>query len=230
MSKFIGDCHKYISNDDFIRSDLVNKLPDQCPICHKYIIPKVTISYDYGLAKNCYGYKLEVVFICTNLECKDLFIGYYYKENNFEAKYTLKSIAPFVMENIEFSEEIIKLSSSFVDIYNQSHKAERYNLLDVAGPGYRKALEFLVKDYAISKNESEKDKIEKVFLSNCINTYIADEKIKLLAERATWLGNDEVHYTKKWIDKDINDLKILIKLTTNYINNEIVADNYLRGM
>jgi hypothetical protein len=38
-----------------------------------------------------------------------------------------------------------------------------------------------------------------------------------MAERATWLGNDETHYIRKWEDKDLQDMKRLITLTTYWI-------------
>ena len=31
------------------------------------------------------------------------------------------------------------------------------------------------------------------------------------------LGNDETHYSRKWVDMDINDLKILIRLTVTWM-------------
>ena len=51
-----------------------------------------------------------------------------------------------------------------------------------------------------------------------VNEYIEDQGIKDLAERALWLGNDETHYLKKWIDKDLHDLKFLIEMTCYHIH------------
>ena len=45
-----------------------------------------------------------------------------------------------------------------------------------------------------------------------------------------WLGNDETHYVRKWEEKDIRDLKILIRLTESWIQNSILTDKYLREM
>lgn len=42
--------------------------------------------------------------------------------------------------------------------------------------GYRKALEFLVKDYAIFLNQEDEDKIKNASLSSCINNYIDNIK------------------------------------------------------
>ena len=87
--------------------------------------------------------------------------------------------------------------------------------------GYRKALEFLIKDYAIHFNLAEAETIKEQALAQCIKTYIDNPKIKTLAERSAWLGNDEVHYVRKHPDFDINDLKRFIDTCVNYIEMEL---------
>lgn len=124
-----------------------------------------------------------------------------------------------------FSDYIKNLSPKFIEIYNQSENAEAINLNQIAGMGYRKALEFLIKDYAIHTNPNEKNKIESMLLSNCINTYIDKPKIKTLAERSAWLGNDETHYVKKHTDRDISDLKKIIKACVGYIDSELAVED-----
>lgn len=47
---------------------------------------------------------------------------------------------------------------------------------------------------------------------------------------AVWLGNDETHYYRRWEDKDINDLKLLIKLTANWIEIKELTKNYSEDM
>ena len=70
------------------------------------------------------------------------------------------------------------------------------------------ALEFLIKDYACLENPDKEEVIKKTLLGKCINEYILDSNVKACAKRATWLGNDETHYVRKWTDQDISDLKI----------------------
>lgn len=107
---------------------------------------------------------------------------------------------------------------------------ESINAKNLFGLGLRKSLEFLIKDFCIIKKPDKKESIIKSTLSQCINNYIDDHKIKLCAERATWLGNDETHYEKKWGDKDIDDLKILVKLTINWIESDILTKKYNKEM
>ena len=120
-----------------------------------------------------------------------------------------------------FSEIINNISQSFVKIYNEAYAAEQMLLLEVCGVGYRKALEFLIKDYAIEgKEEDVVEKIKSTKLAKCIETYVPDINVKNVAKRAVWLGNDETHYTRKWEEKDVQDLKGLIKLTVRWIEQE----------
>jgi len=71
--------------------------------------------------------------------------------------------------------------------------------MEICGVGYRKSLEFLIKDYLIGRapegegQAAAVEAIKKKFLGTCIKEDIEDANIKLVAQRATWLGNDETH-------------------------------------
>ncbi|GAA6336162.1 hypothetical protein I080019B2_09090 [Bacteroides stercoris] len=130
-----------------------------------------------------------------------------------------------------FSNIISELSPNFCEIYNQAYIAEQTNLMQICGTGYRKSLEFLIKDYLISITpEDQHETIRNKFLNNCIRDNISNINIKTVASRAVWLGNDETHYTRKWEDKDINDLKSIIELTLHWIESEIRTQKLLEDM
>jgi hypothetical protein len=95
--------------------------------------------------------------------------------------------------------------------------------MDVAGPGYRKALEFLIKDYAIQLNPGHDDEIRTGQLAAVIRGFLAGDKLIVVSSRAAWLGNDETHYERRWIGKDLQDLKKLINATVHFIAMERLA-------
>ena len=66
--------------------------------------------------------------------------------------------------------------------------------------------------------------------SRQIKQYVDDDKIKECAELATWLGNDEAHYMRKWVDKDLGDLKILVDLTLHWIQSVKLTEKYKSDM
>lgn len=123
-----------------------------------------------------------------------------------------------------FDEALSILSPQFVKIYNQALAAESYNLDEIAGIGYRKALEFLIKDFAIHENPNDSEIIKSMQLSQCISKYIADPNIKTLSERSSWLGNDEAHYVRKQEAYDINDMKQFIQATVYFISMILITE------
>jgi len=199
---------------------MLDKYPDECPFCHQGIIPTHTLGGDIG------NDNIGRVFLrCVKHNCRECFIAYY-EPTNFVItggyklyKFTHTSIGK--KKTKEFHKSIFDISPSFVEIYNQAFSAEQYNLMEVCGVGYRKALEFLIKDFAIKNNpEGHAEAIKIGLLGRVIKDYIKDDigsRIKIVASKAVWIGNDETHYVRKWEDKDLNDLKSLIDLTLTMI-------------
>lgn len=195
--------------------------PNECPFCHRHINPdEFGFNYERGY--------LDMIFKCTYINCKRLFIVRYYSHNEYA--FHLESISIGTVQEINFSNEIMSISPSFVKIYNEANHAEINGLLEICGVGYRKALEFLIKDYLIKKNPEKSDSIKKKFLGKCIQEDVMDQKVKSVAQRAVWLGNDETHYVKLWTEENLESLKKLIALTTHWIDMEILTEGFNEKM
>lgn len=167
---------------------------------------------------------------CTNPTCRNMFITQFSTVGVRKPVFT-KILPTALPEKRTFSDIISELSPNFCEIYNQAYIAEQTNLMQICGTGYRKSLEFLIKDYLISTlPEDQHEAIKNKFLNNCIRDNISNINIKTVASRAVWLGNDETHYTRKWEDKDINDLKSIIELTLHWIESEIRTQKLLEDM
>ena len=208
----------------------IDGYPDDCPICHKGIDAR----YQWGYLFNNDAY-VEAIFQCPLKGCRHLFIAHYYQQiggwtGSRHDIYYLSKTEPQTPNPREFSKEIASISGSFIKIFNEAHRAEELDLLEIVGPGYRKALEFLIKDYAISRNPNEAEPIKRIQLGQVISQYISDTKIKSTASIAAWLGNDETHYYRKWEGKDIADLKLLIELTVRWIESEELTRQYENDM
>lgn len=195
----------------------------ECPFCHKGIQPKFM---SFSRVDN---QSVQIFMKC--LLCKQNFIANYFCKTKAIGReyYHLRSI-PSPQKNTprKFDKIIEDISQDFVNIYQQSEQAEKEDLIKICGMGYRKALEFLIKDYIISKlsAEPEKEKIKEKKLGKCIEENIQDPRIKEMAKRANWLGNDETHYVKKYEGKDLIDLKKLIELTIHFISMEKLSEEY----
>lgn len=123
----------------------------------------------------------------------------------------------------QFSDPIQTISPGFCAIYAEAAAAEAGELTQICGLGYGKALEFIVKDYSKRENPSHHSEIERCSLSRCIKDFVRDSSIRDSAELATWLRNDEAHYQRKYVTKDVSDLKKLIALTI-----KLIEHGYLR--
>lgn len=210
-------------------STTVDLLPDSCPICHRAIDPRKFP----GAAIDPHLSRIQVIFQCPHPDCRNFFIGTYARINSrtgISHTHDLIRVAPQVPPKQEFPAEVAGLSPTFVEIYNQAARAEAGGLDQIAGMALRKAVEFLVKDFAIHRNPAEGEEIKKTPLAACITRFIDDPNVKLSATRATWLGNDETHYVRRWEDRDITDLKVLIRLTVNWIENVLLTEKYASEM
>lgn len=208
------------SND--IGSYQIDKRPDTCPYCHKSLKPERYFGYF-----NEYENQIELTHLCPNDKCQKLFIAYYKKIGG--AHYLTGTSFGLPLKR-EFNDSIQKTSSQFEIIYNQSYIAEQMSLIEICGVGYRKALEFLIKDYLSNKFPDEKENIQIKNLGKCINDYVDFDKLKIVSKRAIWLGNDETHYVRKWENKDLTDLKRLIDLTIHWIEAEILTEEITHDM
>ena len=184
-------------------------LDDTCKICKKVTSPvKIddkTNEIDYR------HFRLCVTRYC--LQCKHYFVDEFdvigedglYSDTNFKIDHI--DVKPELPSDIPISEEIALISPIGKEIYLQALKAEQEQLDHIAGIGYRKALEFFVKDFVIINQLDTKEKIVKLLLKQVIDTYIDDETLKTFATASTYIGNDETHYSRKHSDKDLESLK-----------------------
>jgi hypothetical protein len=202
----------------------IDKWPDTCPACHYGINALVqNLAYVNGNSR------LEIVFLCPRLRCRSLFIGRYFQRVHTRTHFFEESV-PYKPIGFEWAESILSISPSFCAIADEAQNAEHQGWKRIAGPGYRKALEFLIKDYLCKKRPADIEKIKSTQLGGCIDKYVDNENVKQMAKRAAWLGNDETHYTRKWEDKDLEDLKKVMELTVHWIVMEELTHSVLTAM
>lgn len=199
-------------------------LPNTCPHCGKIMKPDslyATSRENYQDCPRIVGILLQ----CTHEDCLNYFAERYYygAESDYQFKRIPNSYNPPI--KIELPENIEKISSGFIEIYTQATKAEAEKLDQIAGVGYRKSLEFLIKDYAIRKYPNDTERIKSKMLGPVISEYLTEfPKLQNLAKAATWIGNDETHYVRRHTDKDIRDMKAFIRSASQFIAADYDAD------
>ena len=198
---------------------------DTCPIC------KIKIAPIY-IASSLNDSDSATVFdFCRS--CNNAFIT---KFSIAKSASSSPRLINYISEDIIYSEpnrfskqvfdkNIISLSPQFDKIYNQSLAAESAGLDEIAGLGYRKALEFLIKDYAIHEHPDDEETIKSRPLAQCIRNYIDNDSITTLAERSAWIGNDEAHYIRKQESRDVSDMKSFIQAIVYFIGMVLITED-----
>lgn len=194
-----------------------------CPLCHSAFNGEMMESALAPFEFSQYGKKkrdacLYVLHYCQ--VCSLGFCGIYSpgRDDGIEL-YELVAVAPEKSVPLQFAPEIAELSQSFVNICEEAYTAEKSGLTLICGMGYRKALEFLIKDYLISKFPQNTDAIAREPLAQSIRR-IDNPKIQVLAERSAWLGNDETHYVKKHEEYSYKDIKSFLDAMVAFISYE----------
>lgn len=204
-----------------------------CPCCHRAtaddLIPIMAIN---NAKKNDDDFlECDTVSVYRCSSCNNLYAIWskHSKEttDNYsdDISYDCKVSAeyPFSTNVTSFSSEVSNLSPDFVMIYNQSELAENQGLDTICGMGYRKSLEFLID--AFIKHSEHIDTIPERELQKKIQNHLCDTKIKTLAEKATWLGNDATHIENKHPDRTVSDMKNFIMQIVKWIDFELSVED-----
>ena len=188
-----------------------------CPYCNTLQRP---------IYRNSIYANNKLYLLCYCEECKKVYISEYECESipilhttRFNIK--IKSFTKAYPNDFKYStfDDCIKsLSPNFVKIYDQALTANSFNLDEIAGMGFRKALEFLIKDYAISLNIDVKNKS----LSDTISL-INDPFLNEIAKPCVKILNDETHYFRKFEKVEVEDIDKLIKAIVSMIEAKNIA-------
>ena len=168
---------------------------------------------------------------CPRRNCKKFHIqAFPFRKNSFGSS-TIAEIGKkipytYKVKHVNNLPEIVNITfPAFKTIYEQSLEAEAQGLDQIAGIGYRKAIEFLIKEYVIHKQPENEDNVKSKFLGKVIDENLSEfPKIQALAKAAVWIGNDETHFVRVHEDKNIQDMKGFLTATALFISAELKAD------
>jgi len=198
--------------------------PSTCPHCHNGIEPR-------AISQNIVNKINYSVWKCTFRDCGDQFVAVHKVIGQGQAKFIGfldgTPIGPYWPDTIK------NLKSKFVETYMQALKAEYAGLDEISGMGFRKAIEYLVKDYLIQRDNTLEGKIEDKLLASVIGENFSSPQeadLKDLLQRATWLGNDMTHYLRYHDNFDISDLKELIQLVMDEIHSIEQKRHYIANI
>lgn len=195
------------------------ELPNYCPWCKSNISPTILCSTPFDTSNR--SLPMSLTLQCPS--CNNNFLQTYkviFMPNGYISELKMDNSKPMPEALFDYQSEIDEISSEFSNIITQSSNAEALEYDHLAGIGYRKAIEFLVKDYLIKCKDKDESEISNQQLGKCISL-IDDTRINKLARAASWIGNDETHYVRKHVDKDVQDLKKFLHALTALVSLEI---------
>lgn len=119
------------------------------------------------------------------------------------------------------ADELQKLSPLFVRLYKGARLADEQGFDELAGSGYRNALEVLIKDYAIQLLKQPEDEVSQKSLAKAIRSYLDSPLLINGADVVRLIGNDFTHYERKFDRVGLDELRQYLHLVM-----ERIADNY----
>lgn len=193
-------------------------LEQVCPICHKSGRPE----YANGCLVRSFNKDekplLFTIWYCTN--CKKYYVSLHHMKSSLkEVEKDAQFPYPREIEENSIPQDVKDKYPDFTKIFSEASECERLGLLSIAGTGYRKALEFLVKDYLQQEQGLAKEDVGECRLEKCCQK-IEFEPIQKLSNAATWLGNDETHYIVKHPEYDIVQMKGFLNALISSIHNK----------
>lgn len=191
--------------------------PLECPHCGAYNMPSFVSNVQ--LLHEPFTYHL---FILQN-NCCDQFSQAVYKSQGDIGE--LLVLLPQSVKTGDFPDSIYSISPRFVALYNQCYEAEQKGHFELAGSGYRNAIEILIKDFAINLLNQPKDDVVKCRLAKVIEDYLPNLQLSQSADVLRVLGNDHTHYDRRFEDIDFQVIKRYMQIFIDSIDCEYLIRN-----
>lgn len=185
-----------VSTVDFyfspISKTLTIQIPQSCPLCG---IGNNPTTHEVGRLEIQEGYVFTLHHRCP--ACKK-----YHMTNqeylNQDDKTTMILVYPNKVV-IDIDDLFIEHAPKFVEFYSEAVEAEKMGLENIAGTGYRSAIECLIKDYALAFELDDKEYLSdpKLTFNNAIDRYVKnDDLLKGALHFIRTVGNDYTHWNK----------------------------------
>ncbi|KXT98921.1 DUF4145 domain-containing protein [Streptococcus mitis] len=175
-----------------ISKTLTIQIPQSCPLCG---IGNNPTTNEVGRLEIQEGYVFTLHHRCP--ACKK-----YHMTNqeylNQDDKTTMILVYPNKVV-IDIDDLFIEHAPRFVEFYSEAVEAEKMGLENIAGTGYRSAIECLIKDYALAFELDDKEYLSdpKLTFNNAIDRYVKnDDLLKGALHFIRTVGNGYTHWNK----------------------------------
>lgn len=169
------------------------QIPQTCPWCG---IGNNPTNTEAGKIETREGYIFSMYHHCP--ACKK-----YHMTNQEYLRQADKTTMVLVYPNkvvTDIDRLFIEYAPRFVEFYSEAIEAEENGLENIAGTGYRSAVECLIKDYALAFELDTKEYLSdpKLTFNNAIDRYVKDDDLlKGALHFIRTVGNDYTHWNKR---------------------------------
>ncbi|MDQ0221698.1 DUF4145 domain-containing protein [Streptococcus moroccensis] len=182
--------------------DIVIEIPKYCPNCGIGNNPK---NEYIASINNCTVYS----HFCN--PCKKY--HYSVQDNLTDSTRTLLLVYPN-KTIVDIDPVFIEHAPRFVEFYSEAVEAEKLGLVNIAGTGYRSAIECLIKDYALhfELDDAEYLSNPRLTFNNAIDRYVKDDDLlKGALHFIREIGNHYTHWSKE-TDIPLSVLKSYVEI------------------
>lgn len=187
-------------------------IPVECPHCGAYATPQIVAQSNLSYCD------MKIWLFIFHNDCCDKQSFALYKKQSGTGEFL--GILPAIHKIPQLPKSLKKISSRFVELYQQSFDAEQNSYFELAGSGYRNAIEVLIKDFAIQELKVSEKNVCKKTLSQAIEAYLPNINASISADVMRVLGNDYTHYERKYENVDFQILKRYLQIFINSIDCE----------
>ena len=168
------------------------QIPKTCPLCG---IGNNPTNNEAGKLEIQEGYIITLHHRCPSCKKYHMTIQEYLRQSD---ETTMVLVYPNKVVT-DIDRLFIDHAPRFVEFYSEAIEAEKMGLENIAGTGYRSAIECLIKDYALDFGLDDKEYLSspKLSFNNAIDRYIKDDELlKGALHFIREVGNDYTHWDK----------------------------------
>lgn len=189
---------------DNINRTLIIQIPKTCPNCGIGNNPTNNFISRLGTEK---GYIFAMHHLC--LSCKK----YHMTQQEYNGEEETQMLLVYPNKVVcDIDQVFIDHTPNFVEVYSEAIKAEKDNLNNIAGMGFRLSIECLIKDYALDFSLDSEENIAKLNFNNSIDKFMKDDELlRNSVHVVRKIGNDYSHW-KKEFDLPIITLKAYVEI------------------
>lgn len=193
------------------------QMPLDCPHCHTSVY-----SEPKGISEFPINVDDRVLFVSMQCPVCNKRYVVVFQSNNRRERLDFVQMIPVEEERMDYP-GLFRLSPRFKKYHEQALTAYNMGFTELAVLGFRSALEFLIKDFAIDEESADEKKTAEMTFNDVVLAYLGHLKKSTDVVRA--LGNDYTHYREKHPDIPASSAFQYYRIVLNEMENRYAMNH-----